>query len=225
MRTARLLPVSPSMHCSWGYLAGEVYLPGGVYLPEGGVVYLPGGGCVCPATPPRTDLLTHATEEITLPQTSFAGGNHVCYKSLKNEDEDTEQPFIFSLSKGEEYARGHYQMSTYSRTILASFRLRQQSNFFIQKFALTEWALQAFMEMGNPCIIDRRILGWSHRLKAVRHNFPSLLKTSLPSFVLCSFKINASSSLPAHNWSSFSSMAEKRAVLIFSDNKSMTACG
>ena len=61
MRTARLLPVSPSMHCSWVvYLpggctwwecvpAGGVYLSGGVYLP-GGVhtqeVYLP-RVCTC----------------------------------------------------------------------------------------------------------------------------------------------------------------------------------
>ena len=75
MRTARLLPVSPSMHCSGGmYLPGEVYLPRGwwgvpaqeVYLPGGctpaqGVylpgVYLPGGctcpgWCNCPGTPP-----------------------------------------------------------------------------------------------------------------------------------------------------------------------------
>ena len=51
MRTARLLPISPSMHCSWGvYLVPEgVYLPRGVYLvllgvpTQGGV---PGpGGC------------------------------------------------------------------------------------------------------------------------------------------------------------------------------------
>ena len=58
MRTARLLPVSLSMHCSGGeYLPGG-YLPGGwgVYLCGVGVpaqgVYLPGGvpaqeGCTC----------------------------------------------------------------------------------------------------------------------------------------------------------------------------------
>ena len=146
MRTARLLPVSPSMHCSQGlylpsgvYLPGGVparrgctcqgvYLPGGVYLPRGvparwgtclggtcpggtclgdvptqGVYlprgYLPGGvparGCTCqrgvylleggtcqgvPAQllppPPRTEFLTHTTENITLAQTSSAGGNY-----------------------------------------------------------------------------------------------------------------------------------------------------
>ena len=60
MCTARLLPVSPSMHCSWGeggvpvggVPAREVYPPGGVpargYLPGG--VYLLGG--TCSGTPP-----------------------------------------------------------------------------------------------------------------------------------------------------------------------------
>ena len=54
IRTARLLPVSPSMRCfgggvpAGGVLAQGVYLPGG-YLPGGtcpewGGVYLPGGG-------------------------------------------------------------------------------------------------------------------------------------------------------------------------------------
>ena len=74
MRTARLLPVSPSMHCSQGRWGGVptwgctcpggctcpwgVYLPGGVYLPRGCTclegctclgegVYLP-GVCTCP---------------------------------------------------------------------------------------------------------------------------------------------------------------------------------
>ena len=39
MRTARLLLISPSMHCSWG-----VYLTRGI--PTG---RLPAGGCTCPA--------------------------------------------------------------------------------------------------------------------------------------------------------------------------------
>ena len=91
--------------CRGGYLArGEVYLPGGctcpgeVYLPRG--VYLPGGvpawgggGCTCPgvrgctclggtcpgtAPPLCTEFLTHATENIILPQTSFAGSKDSC---------------------------------------------------------------------------------------------------------------------------------------------------
>ena len=64
MRTARLLPVSPSIHCSQGGIpALGVYLPGGVTAQGVGVyllgVYLPGrgvpaqggvpawGGCTC----------------------------------------------------------------------------------------------------------------------------------------------------------------------------------
>ena len=97
MRTARLLPVSPSMHCSggctcWGCVPGPggctcwgVYLvpggvpgPGGVYLPGGctwsGGVYLV-GGCTCPGTPP-VNRMTDRCKNITLPQTSFAGGNN-----------------------------------------------------------------------------------------------------------------------------------------------------
>ena len=118
MRTARLMPVSPSMHCSRGECTcpggvpargctcqgecvpagggGGVYLSGGVYLLGVGVpgqgVYLPGGctcpggvptwglparGCTCSGTPLLwTEFLTHATENITLPQTSFAGGKY-----------------------------------------------------------------------------------------------------------------------------------------------------
>ena len=51
MRTARLLPVSPSMHCSRGVSlpggvpAWGVYLPRGVHLPRG--PYLPRGVCTC----------------------------------------------------------------------------------------------------------------------------------------------------------------------------------
>ena len=52
MRTARLLPVSPSMHCSWGG------------VPAVGV---PARGGTCPGTPLWTEFLTHATENITLP--------------------------------------------------------------------------------------------------------------------------------------------------------------
>ena len=70
------------------------YLPA-CTVPEGGVpargVYLP-GGCTCPGGVPAwggvpahvlpplplwTEFLTHATENITLPQTSFAGGKNV----------------------------------------------------------------------------------------------------------------------------------------------------
>ena len=52
MRAIRLLPVSPSMHCSWGVPARGCTCLGGVPV-QGGVpacgVYLPGGwGCTCP---------------------------------------------------------------------------------------------------------------------------------------------------------------------------------
>ena len=100
MRTTRLLPVSPSMHCSGGVPAwcGGVYLPGAGGVPAwsgwctclvpGGVPGPVGGTClvlgdvpglgsvpvrVLPP-PPWTEFLTHASENITLPQTSFAGG-------------------------------------------------------------------------------------------------------------------------------------------------------
>ena len=89
MRTARLLPVSPSMHCTRGvYLVGGqgVYLPRGVYLvpgvlPARGVctcqgVYLLGGVPAQVLPPLWTEFWTHASENITLPQTSFAGGNY-----------------------------------------------------------------------------------------------------------------------------------------------------
>ena len=53
---------------------------------------MPGpGGCLVPGgvvsqhalrqTPPWTEFLTHASENITLPQTSFAGGNNSVYFS------------------------------------------------------------------------------------------------------------------------------------------------
>ena len=129
MRTARLLPVSPSMHCSggggWGVPAQEVGVSargvparrgvpawggvpawectcprgvpaqGGLCLPRGAVpawggvpawgcvyllgVYLPRGctywGCTCPGTPP-VNRMTDRCKNITLPQTSFVGGEY-----------------------------------------------------------------------------------------------------------------------------------------------------
>ena len=65
MRTARLLPVSP-----WSrgvYLVGGVYLVWGVYLVPG--VYLP--------RYPPPNRMTNRYKNITLPQTSFAGGNNL----------------------------------------------------------------------------------------------------------------------------------------------------
>ena len=84
MRTVRALTVSPSMLC-----AGRVYLVlggGGVSawgclllggVCSGGGAPGPGGrGSPAQVLPPLwTEFLTHAYENITLPQTSFAGGN------------------------------------------------------------------------------------------------------------------------------------------------------
>ena len=64
MRTDRLLPISRSMHCSRG---------GGV--PAQGECTCLGGVPAWRVPPPWTEFLTHANENITLPQTSFAGGN------------------------------------------------------------------------------------------------------------------------------------------------------
>ena len=57
--------------CPVGVPAKGVYLPGTVYLPEG--VYLP-RGCTCAGTHP-VNRMTDRCKNITLPQTSFAGGN------------------------------------------------------------------------------------------------------------------------------------------------------
>ena len=91
MRTARLLPVSPNMHCSGCVPAqggvpirqGCTY-PGGMYLPRGSV-YLPGGvpawgvpaclgGEYLLRYSPPVNRMTDRCKNITLPQTSFAGG-------------------------------------------------------------------------------------------------------------------------------------------------------
>ena len=71
MRTARLLPVSPSMHCSGGGVPG----PGGCTW-SGGVYLAPGGVPAQEPPPLWTEFLTHASENITLSQTSFAGGKY-----------------------------------------------------------------------------------------------------------------------------------------------------
>ena len=78
MHTARFLTISPSMHC-----AGRGAWSLGVSGPTGGV-------CLVSQHAPRqtpceqnscrpplgTEFLTHTTENITLPQTSFAGGKN-----------------------------------------------------------------------------------------------------------------------------------------------------
>ena len=46
MRAARLMPVSPSVHCSWGCVPARGCTCPGVCVPAQGCVYLP-GGCTC----------------------------------------------------------------------------------------------------------------------------------------------------------------------------------
>ena len=69
MRTARLLPVSPSMHCSGGRTRSR----GGTWSGLG--VYLPGGRVPAQVSPP-VNRMTNRCKNITLSQTSFAGGNN-----------------------------------------------------------------------------------------------------------------------------------------------------
>ena len=103
MRTARLLPVSPSMHCSRG-----MYLPGGVPV-QGGWVYLPGGvylsGGYLPRYPP---LWTEwdRYKNITLPKTSFVGGKNETEKPHMHAH--THKPYL--LAPARIHARTH---STY----------------------------------------------------------------------------------------------------------------
>ena len=90
MHTARLLTVSPSMHCAGGrglHNQGWSALQGGGLPCRGGGLPCQGGCLLARGvvsqyalrqTPPLwTEFLTHATENITLPQTSFAGGNYM----------------------------------------------------------------------------------------------------------------------------------------------------
>ena len=70
MRTARMLPVSPSMHCSRGGAPG---LGGctwsrGVYLVPGGGYLVPGDVPAQVFPPPPMDRITDACGNITLPQ-------------------------------------------------------------------------------------------------------------------------------------------------------------
>ena len=82
MLTARLLAVSSGMHYSWGgtWSWGVYLVPGGVPGPQEGVFLVPGevylvpGVCTWSGTPPPRGL-TQACKHITLPQTSFEGGN------------------------------------------------------------------------------------------------------------------------------------------------------
>ena len=73
MRTARLLPISPSMHCTEGHLApgGGVCYRGGACLWSGGYLPLVLEGCIPAyngADPPPVNRVTDTCKNITLPQ-------------------------------------------------------------------------------------------------------------------------------------------------------------
>ena len=99
MSTARLFPVSPSMHCSEGY--AWFWSKGGACLwSRGGVVYSWGGACLwsrgsapggwggcllldgwwcipaCNGADPHVNRMTDRCKNITLPQTSFGGAKY-----------------------------------------------------------------------------------------------------------------------------------------------------
>ena len=57
--------------CTWS----EGVVPGG-YLIRGGTCLVWGGVYLVRYSPPWTEFLTHASENITLPETSFAGGKN-----------------------------------------------------------------------------------------------------------------------------------------------------
>ena len=84
MRTARVLTVSRQRDVlnHGGVLShrGVVYLVTGGVLSHRGV-YLVTGGVLSQVLSPLlwTEFLTHASENITLPQTSFAGGKNVLF--------------------------------------------------------------------------------------------------------------------------------------------------
>ena len=68
--------------CTWsGGVRGLGGIPGPGGVPGLGV-YLPGGwGGTCPGTPPPVNRMTNRCKNISLPQTSFAGGNNRLLKS------------------------------------------------------------------------------------------------------------------------------------------------
>ena len=92
MHTARLLTISPSMHCTGGSAPGGVPGPGGVrsggvngprWSASGGGAWSGGGGIpACTEADPHPvnrilDTRYWANENITFPQTSFEGGKYL----------------------------------------------------------------------------------------------------------------------------------------------------
>ena len=73
MRTTSTLTVSPSTICLGGGVWWGGLLRGVGSAPGGRGCAWSQGGCIWSGTPP-VDRMTHASENITLPKTSFAGG-------------------------------------------------------------------------------------------------------------------------------------------------------
>ena len=111
MHTARSLTVSPSMHCAGGSaprvvpgLGGPA--PGGCLvrgMSGWGGAWSGGGIAACiEADPPPlwTEFMTHASENITLPQTSFAGGENERYYHPRMRISNNFSKARLSVSKG-----------------------------------------------------------------------------------------------------------------------------
>ena len=80
---------------AWGvFLPRGVYLPGGV--PAGGV-YLPGG--VPAQVLPPVNRMTDRCKNITLPQTSFAGGNKDSRTQCTHRTSGLQNIFFFAKSR------------------------------------------------------------------------------------------------------------------------------
>ena len=80
MRTARMLTISPSMlcarRCAWSW--GCFGLEGGCLVWGGCLAWGGGGGGIpaCTEAEPPVNRMTNRCKNITLPQTSFAGGSN-----------------------------------------------------------------------------------------------------------------------------------------------------
>ena len=84
MRTARLLTVFPSMHSAGGCLLLGGSGPGRVFAPGGRVCSRGVSQHALRQTPPCMDRMTDRCKNITLPQTSFAGGNKSLGSPIKS---------------------------------------------------------------------------------------------------------------------------------------------
>ena len=93
MHTACALTISPSMLFAWGCMVlGGCMVPGGLVIGgEAGVV----SQHALRQTPP-VNRMTDACENITLPQTSFAGGNYYSNGTGSLKNQTNQKQFEFS---------------------------------------------------------------------------------------------------------------------------------